>query len=87
MSKPHKWTKEIHAWVDGAKIQSSYCPGHWCDDLSPAWHMEGVSFRIKPQTKLDVAIEALEKFATNPYCSPIVSAEAKRILREIRSME
>ena len=49
--KPHKWTKEIKAWADGAEIEyREYEFESWKTNSSPNWdgHEE---FRIKPQPK------------------------------------
>lgn len=51
MTTPHKWAKEIHAFADGALIESTYHEGQgqgeWYKDLRPQWHNEGYKFRIK----------------------------------------
>ena len=39
------------------------------------------------EAELDVAIEALEKFANYPFFSPITSEVAQEALNKIRSME
>jgi len=47
----HKWHKEIHAWADGAQIQSLRHPkSEWLKDPCPRW-AENVQYRIKPQPK------------------------------------
>lgn len=85
MNEPHKHCDVIKAWADGARIEGHYS-GSWAYDQNPAWD-EDIQYRIKPESKLDVAMKALEKFANHPCYSALVSAEAKSILREIRSME
>ena len=64
MSKPHKHCELIKAWADGATIQCLGINGVWNDLANPGW--DNSTYRIKPQSKLDVAIEALEKFANHP---------------------
>ena len=87
MSKPHKHAALIHAWADGAEIE--YCPvgsDVWQPMPTPQWSLIG-DYRIKPVSKLDVAIEALERFANTQRFSHIVSGEAEEALNKIRSME
>lgn len=50
MTTPHKWAKEIHAFADGAVIESAYneVAGDWCRDSRPQWGNEGRKFRVKP---------------------------------------
>ena len=88
MNKPHKHCELIKAWSDGAEIEYLALGNNatWEPLEVPYWNGIG-EYRIKPLPKLDIAIEALEKFANNPCYSVIVSTEAKSILREIRSME
>jgi hypothetical protein len=48
---PHKWSKEIKAWADGAEIESKYVGLAWEVDKCPFWNRSGGKFRIKPQPK------------------------------------
>lgn len=87
MSKPHKHAALIHAWADGAEIEYRPAGGTgWTEMPTPQWSLIG-DYRIKPQTQLDVAIEALERFANTQRFSHIVSGEAEEALNKIRSME
>ena len=82
MSKPHKHAALIHAWADGAEIE--YCPigsDVWQPMPTPQWSLIG-DYRIKPVSKLDVAIEALERIARTAW-----SEVAQEALEKIRSME
>ena len=50
--KPHKWAKEIHAWADGAEIQSrAIHHANWYDVEGPApfWNAVDLEYRIKPE--------------------------------------
>ena len=89
MSKPHKHAALIHAWADGAEIEcrpaNTGC-GWVLISGAPCWEYTW-EYRIKPVTKLDVAIEALERFANTQRFSHIVSGEAEEALNKIRSME
>ena len=85
MSKLQKHAALIHAWADGAEIEVLSTTGNWRNVPYPNW--DNSTYRIKPQTKLDVAIEALEKFANYPCFSPITSEVAQEALNKIRSME
>jgi len=52
--KQHKWAKEIHAWADGAEIESSdiYIDRVlWKEVNVPSWENDRYLFRIKPQPK------------------------------------
>jgi hypothetical protein len=49
--KQHKWHKEIHAWADGAEIESKFGDGEWGLDTEPDWLDEDLEYRIKPQPK------------------------------------
>lgn len=45
----HKWAKEIHAWADGAEIEShhvSWVHAKFVLDNNPNWDDEGWEFRI-----------------------------------------
>jgi len=54
--KPHKWSREIKAWADGAQIQFRY-KDDWCDleGDAPMWYVE-YEYRIKPEPKPDVVL-------------------------------
>ena len=77
--KPHKWSKEIHAWADGANIQFREFPEHPWSDVStpsPSWDLsEGYEYRIKPdpvKVKYRVALvgsilENIEPMITYPH--------------------
>jgi len=82
MSKPHKHCELIKAWADGAPIEV-YSYNTWCTDLNPTWR-EDRQYRIKPQTKLDVAIEALEEISNG---AGVGASFACIALDKIRSME
>jgi hypothetical protein len=50
----HKHADLIHAWADGAEIQSTWLGGNdWEDDLFPTWAINKV-YRIKPEEKKPV---------------------------------
>lgn len=85
MSKPHKHAALIHAWADGAEIE--YCPVDndvWQPMPTPQWSLIG-DYRIKPVSKLDVAIEALEDIAR--YAPTYAGETSQKALNKIRSME
>lgn len=50
--KRHKHADLIHAWAEGAIIQSKLRDGSWTDCLNnaPRWHLD-VRYRIKPAVK------------------------------------
>ena len=48
----HKHADLIHAWADGAKIQSKI-NGTWVDFNEPIWIISA-EYRIKPEPKPDV---------------------------------
>lgn len=56
---PHKHAALIKAWADGAKIQWLY-GNTWVDREHPDW--SGKEYRIKPEPKPDVVVNALMKF-------------------------
>jgi len=51
--KPHKWAKEIHAWANGAIIESKHTEtGEWITLDQPYWYEDNeYEYRIKPQPK------------------------------------
>ena len=51
----HKHADLIHAWADGAKIQSKI-NGTWVDFNEPIW-INSAEYRIKPEPKPDVVHE------------------------------
>lgn len=82
MSKPRKHAALIHAWADGGDVE--YRPAGssvWQPMPTPQWSLIG-DYRIKPVSKLDVAIEALERIARTAW-----SEVAQEALEKIRSME
>lgn len=82
MSKPRKHAALIHAWADGGEVE--YRPAGssvWQPMPTPQWSLIG-DYRIKPVSKLDVAIEALERIARTAW-----SEVAQEALEKIRSME
>jgi len=52
MKTPHKHAELIHAWADGAEIESSFDGYVWGLIAEPGWH-EDVGYRIKPESKPD----------------------------------
>jgi hypothetical protein len=81
MSTPHKWSKEIHAWADGAEIQYYEPMGNqWLPAEMPSWY-EHIEYRIKPDP-LAIAIEALEKIAND--LSTVSRFEARDALKQIK---
>lgn len=48
--KPHKHADLIHAWADGAEIQTKDSSG-WRDNLFPLW-ADDREYRIKPAEKV-----------------------------------
>jgi hypothetical protein len=68
MKTPHKHAELIHAWADGAEIESlqgptfKYCSeGTWVSDKKPLWHLNG-TYRVKPGPKPD---ETLRRWVLN----------------------
>jgi hypothetical protein len=53
MKTPHKHAELIHAWADGAEIESSFDGYVWGLIAEPGWH-EDVGYRIKPEPKPDI---------------------------------
>ena len=55
MKTPHKHKELIHAWAEGATIQSLTYSVKWedCPMNLPAWD-EDTTYRIKPEPKPDV---------------------------------
>ena len=84
MATKHKHCELIHAWADGATIEE-FVPftGEWETNNDPSWY-ERSEFRIKPVTKLDVAIELLETIAVGSTC---YAKDAQEALNKIRSIE
>ncbi len=86
MSKPHKHAALIHAWADGGEVE--YRPAGssvWQPMPTPQWSLIG-DYRIKPVSKLDVAIEALERiYEIGAQARVLAISEAA--LNKIRSME
>jgi hypothetical protein len=58
--KPHKHAELIHAWADGAEIESSFDGYVWGLIAEPGWH-EDVGYRIKPESKPDT-VKAVRVF-------------------------
>jgi hypothetical protein len=53
----HKHADLIHAWADGAQIQSRNDIGeHWQDNRLPVWANDTM-YRIKPEPKPDIVRE------------------------------
>ena len=53
----HKHADLIHAWADGAEIQtkSPYTNGEWIDNEMPVWNVDSCyEYRIKPEEKKPV---------------------------------
>ena len=48
----HKHAELIHAWADGARIQT-LDSDTWVDVPRPSWG-DGITYRIKPEPKPDV---------------------------------
>jgi len=54
MKTPHKHAALIHAWADGAEIESKHFPyDPWHATTSPAWFLSS-EYRIKPEKKPDI---------------------------------
>jgi hypothetical protein len=53
MNTPHKHAALIHAWCEGAEVESMECNG-WRTSKTPMWFPE-CEYRIKPEPKPDHA--------------------------------
>lgn len=84
MSKLQKHAALIHAWAEGAEIEVLSTTGDWRHVPYPNW--DESTYRIKPQSKLDVAIGALERIYEICAQSRVL-AISEAALNEIRSME
>lgn len=51
----HKHADLIHAWADGAQIQSKNPDETWVDISEPIW-INSAEYRIKPEPKPDVVV-------------------------------
>lgn len=77
--KPHKWSKEIKAWADGAEIEM-LCRQHdgWRQVTDPTW-FEGNEYRIKPQPKepqyLYVYDNGFDKSFTTNRCGAVIKTD------------
>lgn len=59
MKQPHKHADLIHAWADGAEIETYDTVGErWYSIASPSWYSE-FQYRIKPEPKPDVVRYAI----------------------------
>jgi hypothetical protein len=63
--KPHKHAELIKAWADGAEIQYKQIGGEWITE-EPLW-CEEYEYRIKPETKPDVAKYVYADFSDKTY--------------------
>lgn len=52
----HKHADFIHAWADGAKIETRLSDGNWYEISLPNWGSWDSEFRIKPEPKPDVYV-------------------------------
>jgi len=51
----HKHADLIHAWAEGAQIQSRADGGYWEDRDYPSWSPDW-EYRIKPEPKPDIVL-------------------------------
>ena len=74
--KPHKWSREIKAWADGAEIEWRW--NILVDGKSDNWrpvrkenklsfYEEGIEYRIKPQPKEPQYLYAWENQSTGEF--------------------
>ena len=84
MSKLQKYAALIHAWADGAEIEVLSTTGNWRHVPHPK--RDESTYRIKPQTQLDIAIEARERIYEIGAQSRVL-AISEAALNKIRSME
>jgi hypothetical protein len=64
----HKHADLIHAWADGAQIQSRNDIGeHWQDNRLPVWANDTM-YRIKPTPKPDIYKYIDVRAVTNGIC-------------------
>jgi len=86
MSTEREHAALIHAWADGAIVEEYY-PNidEWEENNTPSWHPK-IQYRIKPVTKLDVAIAALEKIYKIGTQSRVIDI-SEDALNKIRGME
>lgn len=85
MKKPHKHAALIHAWADGLDIEfrnNDLCTWRSCP--TPRW-LDEIQYRIRPETKLDVAIAALDSIASYRHEDDV--AAAQNALDRIRNIE
>ena len=72
MSKPHKHSKIIKAWADGAEIEfrtmfKDGTASNWYPAYQPVWDMPVYEFRIKPEPKEDLQYLVQAKIAEGKY--------------------
>lgn len=68
--KPHKWAKEIKAWVDGAEIEYRKIGSDvWHDETDdcPYWGSVIFEYRIKPQPKEPQYLYVYKKVDDNGF--------------------
>ena len=57
--KKHKWAKEIHAWADGAEIESLYVDDtEWLPQPEPNFNSWYHKFRVKQTNKHQALMDA-----------------------------
>lgn len=79
MKTPHKHAEFIHAWADGAEIETRpYSGAGWFPIKEPQWHLTR-EYRIKPESKPDVVRygHTDQRGGQYFYCSPDSYANIK----------
>lgn len=59
MSEPQKHAALIHAWADGAEIESVNSDGTWVSLVNPVWR-DDTEYRVK-RDKHQIALDALRE--------------------------
>ena len=50
----HKHAELIHAWADGARIETRLSDGNWYEISLPNWGSWDCEFRVKPEHNLSL---------------------------------
>ena len=70
MKHKQKHADLIHAWADGAKIETRLSDGNWHEISLPNWGSWDSEFRIKPEPDVITRIHVTRHNTTTLYVEP-----------------
>lgn len=81
--KPHKHAEVIKAWADGAEVQYLDGINSWIDAANPQWD-DYTQYRIKPEPKPNLVVNAMMKFKENGIPAPQALQYEVEVVYEVR---